>query len=143
MKIEIIAIICFSFITNGSIVPVTPYLRPLATAHRQYDRLLHHNHNRQLLPSERINSDKEEARTTRFLSNDDEDADGDEEAYYNSKYMNFNYNYEHNDGSSTITLNDSKQFMVSDDYHYWQWWVWALVVILSVASLWCIRKCLC
>mmetsp|Transcript_2735 Transcript_2735/g.3156 ORF Transcript_2735/g.3156 Transcript_2735/m.3156 type:complete len:139 (+) Transcript_2735:62-478(+) len=137
----ILAFICFAFITNGSIVPVTPYLRPLATAHRQYDRLLHHNHNRQ--PSERINSN-EEARTTRFLSNDDADEDdGDEEAYYNSKYVHFNYDYSHTDGASTITLNENKQFVVSDDYHYWQWWVWALVVILSVASLWCIRKCLC
>jgi len=130
MKIEIIAIICFVFINNGSVVPMTPYLRPLAT-HRLYDRL-----HRQ--PSERIKSD--EART-RLLSNDDDD-DGDE-AYYNSKYVNFNYNYYHSDGSSTITINDSNQFIVSDDYHYWQWWVWAIVVILSVASLWCIRKCMC
>jgi len=126
----IITIIFFAFINNGSIAPVTPYLRPLATR-RLYDRL-----HRQ--PSERIKSD--EART-RLLSNDDDDEGG--EAYYDSKSVNFNYNYYHSDGYSTITINDSNQLIVSDNYHYWQWWVWVIVVILGVASLWCIRKCMC
>mmetsp|Transcript_36074 Transcript_36074/g.36503 ORF Transcript_36074/g.36503 Transcript_36074/m.36503 type:complete len:149 (-) Transcript_36074:144-590(-) len=50
MKIEIIASICFAFMNNGSIMPVTSYLRPLAT-HRLDDRFQHRQ------PSARRKSD--------------------------------------------------------------------------------------
>ena len=128
------AILVIVFITfNGSVTPITSYLRRALVTHSQQ-------------PSEII---KRDGFRKRILNNDDysgddgDDGDDDDtDAYYDSKSMHFNYDYYHSsEGYSTFTINDSNQFDVTDDYHYWQWWVWIIVVIFGVAALWCFSKC--
>ena len=77
------------------------------------------------------------------INNDDatDDATDDTDAYYDSKAVHFNYDYYHTDGYSTITINENKKIQVADDYYYWPIWFWMLVVILGIATLWCILKC--
>jgi hypothetical protein len=128
------ALIVIVFVTfNGSVTPVTSYLRPTIVTHSGQQ------------PREIIKRDEFRKR---ILNNDDgayDDAysgdDGDNDAYYDSKSVHFNYDYYHSEGYSTFTINDGSQFDVSDDYHYWQWWVWVIVVLFGVAALWCFSKC--
>lgn len=124
------------------------------------DRVLRRKRSSNQKPSEQ--HDAELSRIRRVLNNDDANYDGnnndddantnnnaatddatddDAHGYYDSKNVHFNYDYFHTDGYSTITINENNQIQVADDYHYWQLWVWVLVIILGMITVWCILKC--